>query len=79
MDGKILTQKALQLNIVEKVYLIDVLWRSLDSIGQEETDRAWLEESKSRLTAYQAGQLLAIDGQEVLSEIEASLSLGKKT
>jgi len=73
MDGKTLTQEALQLNIVEKVYLIDVLWSSLDSTDQEVTDRAWLDESQSRLTAYQAGQLLAIDGQEVISKIEDSL------
>jgi putative addiction module component (TIGR02574 family) len=73
MDGKTLTQEALQLNIVERVYLIDVLWRSLDSIDQEVTDRSWLDESQSRLNAYHAGQLLAIDGQEVLSRIEASL------
>jgi hypothetical protein len=73
MDGKTLTQEALQLNVVEKVYLIDILWRSLDSTDQEDTDRAWLDESQSRLTAYQTGQLLAIDGREVLSRIQASL------
>jgi hypothetical protein len=73
MDSLTLTQEALRLNIVEKVHLIDVLWSSLDSSEQGEIDLAWLHESQSRLIAYQNNQLVAIDGQEVLSEIESSL------
>jgi hypothetical protein len=53
--------------------LIDVLWHSLDSSDREEIDLAWLRESQSRLTAYQSGQIEAIDGQKVFAEIEALL------
>jgi putative addiction module component (TIGR02574 family) len=73
MDGTTLTQQALQLTIVEKVHLIDALWQSLDSFEREEIDLAWLRESQNRLIAYKAGRIAAIDGQKILSEIEASL------
>lgn len=35
MDGSVLTKKALELSAVEKVYLIDALWSSLDSSEQK--------------------------------------------
>jgi putative addiction module component (TIGR02574 family) len=73
MDGAILIQQALQLDFTERIHLIDVLWHSLDSSDREEIDLAWLRESQSRLTAYQSGQIEAIDGQNVFAEIEALL------
>ncbi len=57
-------QQALQLDFIERIHLIDVLWHSLDSSDREAIDLAWLRESQSRLTAYQSGQIQAIDGQK---------------
>ncbi len=40
MDGAILIQQALQLDLTERIHLIDVLWHSLDSADREEIDLA---------------------------------------
>jgi putative addiction module component (TIGR02574 family) len=73
MDGSVLTKKALELSVVEKVHLIDALWSSLDSSEQKEIDRAWVQESQIRLNAYYAGDLAATDGEDVLATVKASL------
>ncbi len=43
---------------MSELWLIDALLESLDSTEQKEIDRAWLEESKDRLKAFQAGDIL---------------------
>jgi len=75
MDGSVLTKKALELSVVEKVYLIDALWSSLDSSEQKEIDRDWVQESQIRLNAYYAGDLAATDGEDVLAAVKASLKV----
>ncbi len=71
MDGLVLTKKALELSVVEKVHLIDALWSSLDSPEQKEIDLAWEQESQTRLNAYKSGDLAATDGEEVLATVKA--------
>lgn len=74
MDSVLLTQEALKLSPYERAQLIDALLESLDPAEQEEIDRAWLEESRERLKAFQAGNLDAVDGETVLTELREKLS-----
>jgi len=73
MDSAVLAKEALKLSAVERAHLIDELWRSLDPAEQADVDRAWLEESRDRLTAFRAGKLKAEDGESALRDIEAEL------
>jgi len=73
MDAAVLTEQALKLTVIERVHLIDALWASLDYPEQTEIDRAWLNESQSRLDAYHAGDIDAVDGQSVFSQIKTTL------
>ena len=73
MDSAILAKEALKLSALERARLIDELWRSLDPAEQVAVDRAWLEESRDRLTAFREGKLKAVEGEAALREIEAEL------
>ena len=69
MDSVLLKEEALNLSPFEKAQLIDALWQSLDPPGQEDIDKAWMQESNDRLNAYHQGEIEAIDGEQVLSEL----------
>ncbi len=73
MDRAILAQEALKLPAWQRVEIIDALWRSLDPAEQASVDKAWLEESHDRLTAYHAGELPALNGEATLRSIEGEL------
>ena len=74
MDSVLLREAALKLSPFERAQLIDTLWQSLDPAHQAEIDQAWLEESNDRLNAYQRGEIEAVDGESVLSELKEKLS-----
>ena len=74
MDSVLLREAALKLAPFERTQLIDTLWQSLDPAHQAETDQAWLKESNDRLNAYQRGEIEAVDGESVLSELKKKLS-----
>ena len=73
MDSVILANEALKLPPLERVQIIDALWSSLDPAEQKTINRAWLLESQDRLSAFRAGQLTAINGEEALRAIEDEL------
>jgi len=73
MDSVILANEALKLPAWQRAQIIDALWRSLDPAEQASLDQAWVAESHDRLQAYQEGKLKALDGEETLRAIEASL------
>jgi putative addiction module component (TIGR02574 family) len=73
MDSAILTSEALKLPAWERAQMIDALWRSLDQADQTSIDQAWIIESRERLQAYREGKLQALDGDQVLREVEDSL------
>lgn len=73
MDSVILANEALKLPALERVQIIEVLWRSLDPVEQASMDRAWLAESRDRWLAFREGKLQAIDGEQALREIEDNL------
>ena len=74
MDSVLLREAALKLAPFERAQLIDMLWQSLDPAHQAEIDQAWIEESNDRLNAYQRGEIEAVDGGSVLSELKKKLS-----
>lgn len=74
MDSVLLREAALKLSTFERARLIDTPWQSLDPAHQTEIDQAWLEESNDRLNAYQRGEIEAVDGESVLSELKEKLS-----
>lgn len=74
MDSILLKEAALKLSPFERAQLIDALLQSLDSSHQAEIDQAWLKESIDRLSAYQRGEIKAIDGEMVLSQLKDKLS-----
>ena len=73
MDSILLKEAALKLSPFERAQLIDALLQSLDSSHQAEIDQAWLKESIDRLSAYQRGEIKAIDGEMVLSQLKDKL------
>jgi putative addiction module component (TIGR02574 family) len=73
MDSVLLANEALKLPAWERAQIIDTLWRSLDPAEQASIDQSWLLESRDRLQAYREGKLKALEGEETLREIEASL------
>jgi len=74
MDSILLKEEALKLSPFERAQLIDALWQSLDPADQAHVDTAWIEESKDRLRAYHQGEVEAVDGESVLSELKEKLS-----
>ncbi|NER00106.1 MAG: addiction module protein [Cyanothece sp. SIO2G6] len=74
MDSILLKEAALKLSPFERAQLIDALWQSLDPSEQSEIDQAWLKESSDRLSAYHRGEIEAVDGESVISELRGKLS-----
>ena len=74
MDSVLLQEEALKLSPFERAQLIDALWQSLDSAQQKEIDKAWIKESNDRLMAYHQGEIEAVDGESVLSELKEKFS-----
>lgn len=66
-----LLQQAIRLPAAERAGLADELLESLHE-ADAAMDAVWLREAQSRLTAYRAGEIDAVDAKQVFAE------LGKK-
>jgi putative addiction module component (TIGR02574 family) len=73
MDSAMLANEALKLPPLERAQIIDALWRNLDPSEQNAIDHEWVVESQDRLAAFRAGQLSAINGEDVLQAIAVEL------
>ena len=73
MDVAILEKEALLLPEHARAILADRLIESISPPPSSLLD-AWIEESESRLDAFQRGEIEAIDGQEALKALRDSLS-----
>ena len=69
MITKNLQQKILQLKASDKMYLMELIFESLDKPDTEIQTR-WIEESENRFDAYKAGKVKAHSYEEVLRMIE---------
>ena len=65
---KILKQ-ALKLQPVERAELIDELLQSFDANRQKSIDSRWAEEAESRISAYDAGLMVADSEENVFTRI----------
>ncbi len=63
-----LLRQALELSANDRVALIDGLIVSLAK-ADPAIDALWLKEAESRMAAYRAGELGAVDADEVFAEL----------
>ena len=63
-----LLHQAINLPAIERVALIEGLVESLDK-PDPALDAMWLEEARSRIAAYHAGELDAVDADEVFADL----------
>lgn len=68
-QSKSLIRDVLQLPAVERAALVDTLIMSLDK-PDAALDAEWLREAESRMAAYRAGKLSAVDAEQVFSEMD---------
>lgn len=73
-QSRSLIETALQLPPAERAILIDTLIMSLDR-PDVALDQEWLREAESRMAAYRAGKLTAVDAEQVFKEMDALGSL----
>lgn len=66
MDAAILEKEALSLPESARAVLADRLIESISPIPPTILD-SWVEESESRLKAFERGEIEAVDGEEALS------------
>jgi len=61
-------QQAVRLPAMDRAALIEGLIASLDSPDYT-LDALWLKEAEDRMNAYRAGELAAVDANEVFAEL----------
>ncbi len=67
-SAETLLRQALQLPPLDRAALVESLITSLDK-PDAELDALWLKEAESRMAAYRAGEIQAIDADEVFAEL----------
>jgi putative addiction module component (TIGR02574 family) len=68
-QSKSLIRDVLQLSAVERAALVEMLIMGLDK-PDAALDAEWLREAESRMAAYRAGELSAVDAEQVFSEMD---------
>jgi putative addiction module component (TIGR02574 family) len=68
MDAMIIESEALRLPEAERALLAD---RLLQSLAPSEFQDEWIQEVESRMQAYEAGELAAVDGPEAIAALRA--------
>ena len=63
-----LLHQAMMLPAPERAALVEGLVESLDKPGPS-LDALWLREAESRIAAYRAGELEAVDAEKVFAEL----------
>lgn len=67
---KRLAEEAGKLSAVERAELVDELLAGL-SVCDAELDDVWRKEAKNRFTAWQRGEMKAVDADKVLARLKA--------
>ena len=67
-SAKFILDQALRLPANDRAALVENLILSLDK-PDPSLDALWLKEAEDRLAAYQSGELVAVDANEVFSEL----------
>jgi len=61
-------QQAIQPSVLDRAALVEGLIASLDK-PDNRLDTLWLKEAEDRMNAYRAGELAAVDADEVFVEL----------
>ena len=67
-SAKTVMDQALKLPVNDRAALVDTLILSLDK-PDPALDAEWLKEAEDRLSAYQSGELAAVDADDVFREL----------
>jgi putative addiction module component (TIGR02574 family) len=67
-SAKTVLDQALKLPANDRAALVDTLTSSLDKPDQT-VDAKWVKEAEDRLAAYRAGELRAVDAEQVFAEL----------
>ena len=68
MDAAIIENNALKLDEFQRALLADRLLDSIIPISKN-LRQSWIKESENRLKAYQAKDISAVDGPQVIAEL----------
>ncbi len=69
MISKELQKKALRLNPLERIQLVEVILKSLDK-PDPEIEKAWVAESEVRYAAYKTGKIKAVSLNSVQKRLK---------
>ena len=69
MVTKELKKKALHLNPVDKIQLVEIILESLDK-HDTEIEKKWIAESETRYKAYKQGKIKAINYETVKKRVK---------
>jgi len=70
MDAALIEHDALKLDEFQRALLADRLLDSIIQVPKNLRD-AWVDESGSRMKAYQFGEISAVDGPQAMAELKA--------
>ncbi len=73
MIQKELRNKALKLNAIDKIHLVELLLESLDKPDPEIMDK-WIRESEDRYEAFKKGKIKSKSYEEVINRIKSDKS-----
>lgn len=59
-----LARKAIELEPVERIQLVEAILRSLDK-ADHEVEQSWIAESEARSAAYKKGEIASTDWEEL--------------
>ena len=69
MITKELQKKALHLNPLDKIHLVEMILESLDK-PDPEIEKAWVAESEARYARYKAGKIKAVTFDSVQKKLK---------
>lgn len=73
MSVTAIQSELLNLPVVERARLLDVIWESLSEPETKEREAAWATESERRIDAYDNGKLTARPAAEVFADLKKNL------
>lgn len=63
-------REALQLSPIDRVKLIEEIYRSFESVLEKEVTVAWAKEAESRIDAYERGDIEVVSYEQVKQSID---------
>lgn len=73
MSVTAIQSEVLNLSVVERARLLDVIWESLSESETKLREANWAAESERRIEAYENGKLTARPAADVFSDLKKNL------